>query len=572
VRPNRTSVNAVAVKKSTPVPGDAISVAPYANENGTTVGVSDAGRLLHFAPDAHGVSMAHYHSLSANKTASTPQSAIARLEEGADANEGRDPSLKIVPLKIGDTKHAGRSVIFHNGVAQGTVDPGKVGGQKIVTVSSAAMGPDRHFLDRDKAIDAIHDHFVPQEIEKALTVADLLKSSEDTPIHGVIPKSKKEKLMSIADIRKAGTAHDPATGQFTSGSGEKYSVKSSSKKVPDQFSPKRYQTHEQHSLTHEDGRHVGDVKSRGKKFVSQPKSDHGAKVHDTKREAMQRLASIHESGHWDKSLTIADIRKAGTAHDPATGQFTSGSGEKYSVKSSSKKVPDQFSSKRYQTHEQHSLTHEDGRHVGDVKSRGKKFVSQPKSDHGAKVHDTKREAMQRLASIHESGHWDKSLTIGDLMKSETCMTIGDLFKRKGHARTIGDLLKAEGVVSPGAAGASYTGSFEDTLKRIKGPVCMASGCENPPKYDDNGIRVYEPSEPSGNYAHYLDVIATFPEYAIVRCSDEDKAWKVPYEFDGDTVSAGQPEEVVAQFVPADEAEGDASDDAEGDDEDEDDDE
>jgi hypothetical protein len=465
VRPNRTSVNAVAVKKSTPVPGDAISVAPYANENGTTVGVSDAGRLLHFAPDAHGVSMAHYHSLSANKTASTPQSAIARLEEGADANEGRDPSLKIVPLKIGDTKRAGRSVIFHNGVAQGTVDPGKVGGQKIVTVSSAAMGPDRHFLDRDKAIDAIHDHFVPQEIEKALTVADLLKSSGDTPIHGVIPKSKKEKLMSIADIRKAGTAHDPATGQFTSGSGEKYSVKSSSKKVPDQFS-----------------------------------------------------------------------------------------------------------SKRYQTHEQHSLTHEDGRHVGDVKSRGKKFVSQPKSDHGAKVHDTKREAMQRLASIHESGHWDKSLTIGDLMKSETCMTIGDLFKRKGHARTIGDLLKAEGVVSPGAAGASYTGSFEDTLKRIKGPVCMASGCENPPKYDDNGIRVYEPSEPSGNYAHYLDVIATFPEYAIVRCSDEDKAWKVPYEFDGDTVSAGQPEEVVAQFVPADEAEGDASDDAEGDDEDEDDDE
>jgi hypothetical protein len=165
---------------STPVPGDAVAISPTPDKNGFVAGVGDAGRLLSYSQDEHGHPMASYHSASSRKTASTPAAALSRLTEGEGVDESKHPDLKIVPLAIGDQKHVGRSVIFHQGKAVGTLDPGKIQNTKIHTVSSGEMGADKHFLDRGKALDAIHAHFTgaTYKLKKksdALTIGDLLK-------------------------------------------------------------------------------------------------------------------------------------------------------------------------------------------------------------------------------------------------------------------------------------------------------------------------------------------------------------------------------------------------------------
>jgi hypothetical protein len=576
-----------------PEPGDAISVSPTADANGTTVGTADAGRLLHYAPDAHGATMAHYHSLSSNRLASTPEAAIARLEEGDDADESRHPSLTIVPLRIGDTKHEGRSVIFHNGLAQGTVDPGKVAGQPITTVSSTAMGPDKHFLEREKAIDAIHDHFAPEHIEKEkfATLADILKADE--------PK------------------HDPKTGQFVGGGWKTGSYKDVTSLVPIS------------ELLSMRGNKLGktdleDLKSSIKKNgIKEPaiiefdhkknlvklvrgyrssldKDDMGAVSHDlshlvkTDADGFSRHVNADMSPvdlkikgaiappepEKEKAMTVSDILK--TEHDAKTGQFTSGSGKTYSV-------GEKKTARDGGTVESRQAVHDGDKHIGTINHHGGNLHSvalPPKRDvlgthHAfvpAKPHGKKNDRYfaSHERALHGLTHYHEHGKVGDFSSAagakrtltsvksakEKSMTIGDIFKDDSHPRSIADLFKGDGVVSP-APGGNYSGSFEDTLKRIRGPVCMGSGCSDKPEYDDAGNRVYESG--SERMPHYLDVIATFPDYAIVRCSDEDKTWKVPYDFDGNAVSTGEPEAVVAQFVPASEA-GEDTTDLEGDDE------
>jgi hypothetical protein len=308
-----------------PAPGDAVAVSPIVHPNGVA-SRADAGRLLSITANEHGTNTATYHSTATNSTQNSPASALARLEEGADADESTHPNLKIVPLRLGDTKHVGRSVIFHGGAAVGTVDPAKVGPTKIVSVSMPSMGEDRHFVSRKDAIKAIHDHLEPEK----------------------------------DDVQK---------------------------------------------------------------------------------------------------------EKANGAGQQPT-------------------------------------------------EKAKK------------------------------------------------MTVADLFNSSGP-RTVADLLKSAPMeMAPSSAvRGDFIGSYEDTLRRIRGPICLGSGCDNKPKYDDAGNRIYgdEGESSDRKYPHYLDVVATFPEHAYVRCSDEDRLWKVPYEFDGDEVTTGEPEIVVAQFVPIEDATGEVTD-------------
>jgi len=88
------------------------------------------------------------------------------------------------------------------------------------------------------------------------------------------------------------------------------------------------------------------------------------------------------------------------------------------------------------------------------------------------------------------------------------------------------------------------GSYEDHQKHITPFVIEGSGCENPPTADG----AYDsPSVEPGQ--HFCTVIATFPDYALVECMDEDKVWKVPYDRMGDAVTCGEPEEMEDVFVP-----------------------
>jgi hypothetical protein len=98
------------------------------------------------------------------------------------------------------------------------------------------------------------------------------------------------------------------------------------------------------------------------------------------------------------------------------------------------------------------------------------------------------------------------------------------------------------------------GSYDEHMKTIAPAVIAGSGCEHPPHAASGEL--VEPG------SHWCSVIATFPDYALVECTDEDTVWKVPYTRDGDDVTVGEPEEMHEVFVPAgedDEPEDDDSD-------------
>jgi hypothetical protein len=128
------------------------------------------------------------------------------------------------------------------------------------------------------------------------------------------------------------------------------------------------------------------------------------------------------------------------------------------------------------------------------------------------------------------------------------------------AQTAAEIFKAE-APAPSHEVHDFPNSYEALLRAIKGPACEGSGCSNKPTYTEAGDVDYKLTE--GEIPHYLDVVATFPDHAFVRCSSENKVWKVPYDVDDSgTISTGTPEEQVAVFKPLDEA-GEDDDVAEG---------
>jgi hypothetical protein len=169
---------------ATPAPGDAVAVHPKINEHGVMLGEGDVGRLLRHYKDNQGNLIGEYHSTNAMQIRHSPASNMSRLMEDNGADESAHPNIKIVPLTIGDTSHTGTSLIFHHGNVQGTIEPSRVAGKNVYTVSSGSIGPDLHFLDRANALHTVHNHFEPPppyvgsnapEIKKFSTVADLLK-------------------------------------------------------------------------------------------------------------------------------------------------------------------------------------------------------------------------------------------------------------------------------------------------------------------------------------------------------------------------------------------------------------
>jgi hypothetical protein len=111
---------------------------------------------------------------------------------------------------------------------------------------------------------------------------------------------------------------------------------------------------------------------------------------------------------------------------------------------------------------------------------------------------------------------------------------------------LGSLVKSARHIRKSVA----AGSYEDHQKHITPFVIEASGCENAPEAESSdGSMAAAPAKADGSYPHYCSVIATFPDYALVECMDEDKVWKVPYDRDGDAVTCGEPEEMKDVFVP-----------------------
>lgn len=127
---------------------------------------------------------------------------------------------------------------------------------------------------------------------------------------------------------------------------------------------------------------------------------------------------------------------------------------------------------------------------------------------------------------------------------------------------IPDLQKYFDIGSPVLLGSgAFGGSFEHMMQRIRKPVFEAVPCKSPQKYNDNGNVDYS-SEGEGPHEprHYLDIIATFPDHAYVRCSDENLLWKVPYEIDADgEIETGEPEAASITLAAQSERDDDADD-------------
>jgi len=122
-------------------------------------------------------------------------------------------------------------------------------------------------------------------------------------------------------------------------------------------------------------------------------------------------------------------------------------------------------------------------------------------------------------------------------------------------RKMGELIKKSDVLRKNYA----DGSYEEHMKLVRPAVIAGSGCERPDSLED----VSDPMSMPKQGTHWQDVLATFPEYAIVSCDAEDKAWRVPYMVDGSDVTTGDPEEVTQVFVPTSGEDEDEGDDSEG---------
>jgi hypothetical protein len=114
---------------------------------------------------------------------------------------------------------------------------------------------------------------------------------------------------------------------------------------------------------------------------------------------------------------------------------------------------------------------------------------------------------------------------------------------------LGEIMK-DVVVSTGASG-PFVGSLEELIKNIQTAVLPKTPCDCKPEYDANGQRIYKERAEGDPYPHYQTVVATYPTCAYVRCSDEDKVWKMPISVNEKTgeFGVGKAEEMVQQFVP-----------------------
>jgi hypothetical protein len=141
--------------------------------------------------------------------------------------------------------------------------------------------------------------------------------------------------------------------------------------------------------------------------------------------------------------------------------------------------------------------------------------------------------------------------------------LGDLLKRNGAGKELGELLapKSSGpqalekLLVPKSASARLQkrrvmrrltkfvapkDTFEDLIAQVREPAIEAVPCEAPPPKSGSPYR---------EGSHWLSVIGTDGDRAIVHCENENKTWSVPYEIVDDEVVTKDPTEVQQTFEP-----------------------
>jgi hypothetical protein len=368
--------------------------------------------------------------------------------------------------------------------------------------------------------------------------------------------------MLVADLLKAGTAHDSKTGQFTSSSGASYSLKNDAdgrqRHVHDADGKHIGSVTRVPTKNGAVTQHVGELASDKQKVIAGPKTSNSNSALTAGRfKTAQLVADAHEAtSAKEKAMTIGDLFKAETAHGK-DGRFVStGGGMAYEGKGTRDLHP--FTRKSHGTDAEgyekstKSVSAPDGAHIGTVESKTHPKVNEqiPQivggSLSGGKANEHVAtppggEPKKFAKGVHAFQH------LVDTHNAKNKMTIGELFKSAPRA-----INKAV-----------FVGSFEDSLRRIHGPVCMGSGCSKKPAFADSG----ELQKSDDDGAHSLEVIATFGDKAYVRCSDEDQIWEIPFEFSGDEVTCGEPKLFEANAeAEEDEDEGNEGEEDEGDDE------
>jgi len=164
-----------------------------------------------------------------------------------------------------------------------------------------------------------------------------------------------------------------------------------------------------------------------------------------------------------------------------------------------------------------------------------------------------------LDTKHAVGSTDALHAVAEAFKEGTAAMSKSTMSAKQLHKSI---RKSEVAASALAVYTQAPGSFEDMLRRLRQPLIEATPCTHPPTFNEAGQEEYNGGgdEPR----HYPEVLSTYADHGIIRCSAEDKLWKVPYALTADgSIETGEVEPVVVVLQPAGEAE---ESEAEGDDE------
>jgi hypothetical protein len=135
-------------------------------------------------------------------------------------------------------------------------------------------------------------------------------------------------------------------------------------------------------------------------------------------------------------------------------------------------------------------------------------------------------------------------------------TAAALLEARLPLSTAGDVLAkaADVAVQTSTWQTRVAGSLEHFIDVVRDPVISGSGCPYAPTLDETGALRHDYD--SDGPRHWPSVVATFPDRAIVSCSDCSKTWAVPFtigeDADKSSVETGEPEERITAYVTPDE--------------------
>src|SRR5665213_3105394 len=123
-------------------------------------------------------------------------------------------------------------------------------------------------------------------------------------------------------------------------------------------------------------------------------------------------------------------------------------------------------------------------------------------------------------------------------------TVAEIMNGRAHGfESVADIFKSDSpaeVAAPSGSVDAAEGSIEDFLKRVSEAGIEACPCVAKPEFKEDGSRDYSQDSAiqarTGTYPHYLNAQTTYPDHVFIRCSDEDKVWKIPFETEGATIT------------------------------------